>query len=432
LRRVIRLSAALLIAVVVISLWAGMAVADPEDSLAACAACHAHEVQEWSASTHSSAGQSTAFLSLADAGPETAMNWPKDDCLRCHSPLRESDPSGLPGVACQVCHGVESLEGIGNGGFRLASDGILRGATARQTPHVTVALDILAESRFCAACHEQYHPVTGVPLQTTYSEWLNSSAAATRQTCQDCHMRKDGGVSHSIGSGDMDSAAKAEALGRAISLDVQSPETETAGRYVALEVILLNEGAGHALPTGKNESGEMWLECTATTDDGKVLYEETLPYGVVYNDANGKHDTPLNLWDAAGIFSDHRLPPGRSVKEQFAFAVPVETRGDVRVDVALMYRAVPSWLTERLSLPTVDAFPIHTASVTLRAMEPPPAPTYVAPTPLPTPLPLPTASSGTTMADVKTEERGWLVPFLAAGVALLIGVAFWALRRRAV
>jgi hypothetical protein len=424
-----RFLAVLFIVAALAGLWAGAAAAGPGDSLAACATCHAGAAQEWAASTHAAAGQSDVFLRLVAAGRAMPTDWSKEGCLRCHSPLRESDAAALSGIPCQVCHGIASVDGIGNGAFRLASDGILRGATASQTPHITLALDALTESRFCAACHEQFHPVTGVPLQTTYSEWLNSPAAAAGNSCQDCHMRGGAGVGHAMGASASDAAAKAGALARAISLDVQSPETATAGRHVVVEVALQNEGAGHALPTGKNEGGEMWLEFAASGADGTVLYQERLSYGVVYDDAEGKHDVPLTLWDAARIFADRRLQPGRALAEQFAFAVPVEMRGDIRVNVALMYRAAPAWLTENLSLPAVDAFPVHRASATLRVLEPPPAPTYVLPTPVPTPLPLPTVYNGT---GVRAEAQDWVMPVLIAGGVLLVIVALWAVRRRAV
>jgi len=237
-------------------------------------------------------------------------------------------------------------------------------------------------------------------------------------------------VSHASGTEDI--TAKVQSLSRAISLDVQSPETVTAGRQAVLEVWLLNDGAGHALPTGKNESGEMWLEFSATTADGALLYEDSLSYGVVYNDSEGKHDSPINLWDAASVFTDRRLMPGRAAEEQFAFAVPVGARGDIKVGVALMYRPVPAWLSEQLSLPLADATVIHQATLALRVLEPPPAPTYVAPTPLPTAIPLATTSSGVNAAGVKADDWGWVAPFLGAGALLLIGIGAWALRRRAV
>ena len=242
-------------------------------------------------------------------------------------------------------------------------------------------------------------------------------------------MRGAGVVSHAMGAG---IAAKAEALGRAISLDVRSPDTVTTGRHAVLEVLLLNSGAGHALPTGMNESGEMWLEVSATTADGTVLYEDSLFYGVVYNDLEGKHGSPLSLWDAASIFNDRRLMPGRVAEEQFAFAMPVDVRGTIEIGVALMYRAVPSWLSEQLSLPLADVAAIHRTTLNLRVLEPPPAPTYVPPTPLPTAIPLATISTGVTSTGVKAEDWDWVAPFLGAGALLLIGVAVWALRRRAV
>jgi len=200
---------------------------------------------------------------------------------------------------------------------------------------------------------------------------------------------------------------------------------------VTLAARLLNHGAGHALPTSKNESGELWLELSATTADGTVLYKDSLAYSVVYNDVEGKHDSPLSLWDAASLFNDRRLMPGLASEEQFAFVVPIDVRGDVKVDVALMYRDVPAWLSEQLSLPQADASVVRRTAVILQVLEPLPVPTYVAATPAPTPMPIATDSVGTT-SGVKMDDWGWVAPFVGGGAILLMGLAAWALRRRAV
>lgn len=428
-RRIVWIFALAAAVAVLASMLPSPVLADPGEPQSACATCHAREFSEWASSPHAGAGQSDVFRGLMDASDGRQADWPEGSCLQCHAPANGSD-TGLPGVSCQVCHLIQSVDGIGNGAFTLASDGFLCSGTASQTPHQTAASELLSDSRLCAACHEQFHPVTGVPLQTTYSEWLNSASAAKGQTCQDCHMRGADGVSHASGTADI--AAKVQALARAISLDVKSPETVIAGRQAVLEVLLLNQGAGHALPTGKNESGEMWLEFSAKTADGALAYEDRLSYAVTYNDSEGKHDSPMNLWDAASVFTDRRLMPGRAAEEQFAFAVPVGARGDIQVDVALMYRAVPTWLSEQLSLPLAAAAAIHRSAVTVRVLEPSPAPTYVAPTPLPTAIPLATTSSGGSAAGVKADDLGWVAPFLGAGALLLTGIGAWALRRRAV
>lgn len=245
-------------------------------------------------------------------------------------------------------------------------------------------------------------------------------------------MRSVSGVSHSFMAGTPDSAAKAEALGGAVAMTVEAPGFVHAGRPVVVTVRLQNTGAGHALPTGKNVGREMWLEMTAVGSDGTVLHSEALPYGVVYNDSDGKHESPLSLLDAATIFADHRLVPGQVVAERFAFAVPVEARTRFTVSVALKYRAVPAWLSERLGIPLADAVSAQDTSLDVLVLESLPVPTYVPPTQEPTPAPQPTIAGGVETGGAQAGEENWIAPFLVVGGALLVAVTFWALRRRQV
>jgi hypothetical protein len=233
---------------------------------------------------------------------------------------------------------------------------------------------------------------------------------------------------HAFGAGAMDAAAKGEALGRAIDLQVRWPESVRAGSPLVVDARLENTGAGHALPTGKPEGYEMWLEMTATAG-GETLFTEALPYGVVYADSKGNYQPRVSSLDAASLFVDHRLFPGRPVQERFAFVVPTDVRGRVEVEVRLMYRRAPLWLSERLGLPAAEAVVVRRASASLAVLEPLPTPTYVAPTPTATLMPTPTPALE---AVGVLEERGWLGPFLLVGGLVLLGVAAWALKARAV
>ena len=409
----------MLLGVLALALWA-QAQAPGET----CRACHAREYGTWAMSAHAHAAESKAFLALVGAATQ---EWGTDGCTRCHAPRTQGDTSTADGVSCQACHLVERVDGIGNGAFRLAADGVMRSAKAGQAPHPTSASPLFSDPLFCAACHEQYHPVSGVALQSTYTEWLNSADAHGGRTCQACHMA-GASPDHAFGAGAMDAAAKGEALGRAIDLQVRWPESARAGSPLVVDARLENTGAGHALPTGKPEGYEMWLEMTATAG-GETLFTEALPYGVVYADSKGNYQPRVSSLDAASLFVDHRMFPGRPVQERFAFVVPTDVRGRVEVEVRLMYRRTPLWLSERLGLPAAEAVVVRRASASLAMLEPLPTPTYVAPTPTATLMPTPTPALE---AVGVLEERGWLGPFLLVGGLVLLGVAAWALKARAV
>lgn len=390
-----------------------------------CAQCHAQQYEGWAQSAHAHA--SAAFQALA-ASPAALAAWGSDGCRQCHAPA--SEPDAVAGVSCEGCHLLGRVDGVGNGAFHVATDGVLRGARGISAPHPTAASPLFSDSLFCAACHEQYHPTSGVVLQGTYTEWLNSDASREGKTCQTCHMAKDV-PSHAFGVGGADAAAKGRALAQAIALDVKWPESARAGASFIVDVRLENVAAGHALPTGKVEESEMWLEMAATVD-GQTVFTETLPYGVMYADSEGLHEPPVPSVDAASVFRDHRLFPYRAITERFVFVVPSDVRGTVDVEVRLMYRPTPAWLSERLALPISSAVTVHRASVSLAVLGPAAAPTYVAPTPTATPaatsVPLGESAGGV----VRAEERGWLGPFFLVAALVLMAVTVWALRKRAV
>jgi len=416
---------------IVLGLGTVLASASPQTSPQSCGACHEREYEEWGRSAHAIASRSETFTALVKSAPQAGSGWGEQPCLLCHAPLASANGTS-DGVSCEACHFVESVGGIGNGDFTLSTDGVVRGPIGRQAPHPTVASDLMTDSLFCAACHEQYQPVTGVLLQGTYSEWLDSPAASEGIGCQDCHMQSPDGVSHEFAASARSPEAKAAALGQAISMSVQAPESLRAGDYAVLQVTLENVGAGHSLPTGKAEGYEMWLEVTIEAADGRVLHHERLSYGVVYENSDGEHDVPVTLWDAAGIFADHRLAPDRAVVERFPFAVPMDVQCSARIEARLMYGSRPSWLSEALGLPDVEAMPVHADSAAIEILAPRPSPTYIAPTPEPTPVQVPTSTGGAGETEVRAEGRGWVAPFLIAGAGLLILVGAWALHRRAV
>lgn len=390
-----------------------------------CGSCHTTEQRGYALSAHASAAESGAFQALAreaSAVPE----WGQNGCLRCHAPAA----GAAVGVSCEACHLMESAGRLGYGDFRLATDGAMRSANPGQAPHPTSVSPLFGDSLFCAACHEQYHPKSGVALQATYTEWLNSGASRDGQACQACHMA-GAWSSHAFGAGARDDATKDAALAQAIALEVRWPDAARAGAPFVVDARLENTGAGHALPTGKPEGYEMWLELAAAVD-GRTIFTETLPFGVVFADRAGKYQPPVSSVDAASLFRDHRLFPGRLVAERFVFVIPSDARGSVDVEVQLMYRRTPRWLSERLGLPDALAVVVHRASASLPVVEPPPRPTYVAPTPTATPTPTPVPAGGPEGAGVKAEEQGWLGPFFLVSALLLMAVMGWALRKRAI
>ena len=144
-------------------------------------------------------------------------------CNACHAPtvpfdtdLRSLSGDAVHGVHCDFCHKIAkaSTERIGftHGRYGLqllrpphpspsppGGEGRVRGSSQGQIffgplDDVDRGEDsyspLYHESRYCASCHEGV--IFGVPVYTTYSEWLASPARTEGKQCQSCHMTPTG------------------------------------------------------------------------------------------------------------------------------------------------------------------------------------------------------------------------------------------------
>jgi len=86
----------------------------------------------------------------------------------------------------------------------------------------------------------------------------------------------------------------------------------------------------------------MWLEVTATDEGGKQLLNERRDFGTVMKDEAG--DFPAEMWDAAAIHTDDRIPPRESTSNEYSFPM---AQGAVTVKAALYYRSCPEELAAK-------------------------------------------------------------------------------------
>ena len=232
----------------------------PHVSAETCEACHPEQYAAWRQSHHRASFDNRVFLAGFASEPHAR-------CVYCHAPspeqsrallrrratlVRERSLDSVPveslareGIQCVACH---------------MRDGVV------MTPHAGVTSDAhplryepaLAESSFCAGCHEflGHDVVDGQTvlndekLQTTWSEWSAWRARGGEGTCQGCHM--PGGVHSFRGAYDL------EYLRGALSLRIES----SRGQPVA---VLESRGVGHAFPTG-----DVFRHLTVWADDTPV------------------------------------------------------------------------------------------------------------------------------------------------------------------
>ena len=93
----------------------------------------------------------------------------------------------------------------------------------------------------------------------------------------------------------------------------------------------------------------MWLEITATDESGAELLRERRDFGTIMKDAEG--DYPAEMWDAAEVYSDDRIPPRESTSNDYTFPM---AEGAVTVKAALYYRSCSEEMAEKagVEIPT--------------------------------------------------------------------------------
>jgi hypothetical protein len=229
------------------------------------------------------AGTSVAASAHAVAGTDP---WPihareaeeeGKKCNVCHFPQPFAIPEHTAVEIAKPAPRAESQgEGITCASCHLTPEGKIRGPhAAPNAPHETVADERMSSSEMCAYCHAKGKRVPGTQTQT-YLEWRDDFAGPGlgRQQCQDCHMPR----TQRKTAEDFDVPVRAVArhlwtgghsgqrLGSALSLVMLQPQKNTA----AIELHVINVGAGHSVPTGSNRRA-IYLQTRIVDRKGKVL-----------------------------------------------------------------------------------------------------------------------------------------------------------------
>lgn len=405
-------------------------------------ACHAARVTEWSTSMHAKSIVDTVFLTKvgeaqAEAGDSVAIF-----CKRCHSPIGNmtGDPNASAsqvakeGVTCMFCHQVTGLIGVPGNVDQLVDASLIRRAqlTNPAAPHPAAYSKLHESAEFCGGCHNVNHPTNGVHLESTYAEWKAGPYAAEGTVCQDCHMSSAPGVigpstgtacqggaqrdnifamsfvGANVGQGPAE--ASTALLKRAATVELDIPGIVAEGTSATVTVTVSNTGAGHYLPTGLTEVRQMWLSVYVEREDGGKTTLGERRFGTVMKDAKGAY--PAEMWNAAGVQSDDRIPPRGSISASYSFTMP-STAERAKVVAALLYKSVPDDLAAKANVenPTTEmAVSSRTVFVSAAAKG--------------------TASS-TAEPIESTGKPGSVLPFVAGAVVLVVIGVIVGLRGRA-
>ena len=342
--------------------------------------CHAALVEQWRPSMHAQALSDPLYLAKLEEANKATDGALGAFCDSCHSPVAVMSGEQKSGdlsvvakesVGCDMCHQTNGTEGAvpGNVSIAFKLDGTKRAQFADSVSpgHATAYSAFHRSAELCGNCHNVNHPVNGMHLEATYTEWKNGPYAKEGVVCQDCHMTPGPGVTYpnpgkaaamgpdrdhiytmtfaggNVALGDAELAE--ERLKAAATLDLEVEDTVATGEKVELNTTITNVGAGHYIPTGLTEVRQMWLEVTAVDAAGDELMKERRDFGTVLEDKSGNY--PVELWDATTIHSDDRIPPKESVSNDYGFEM---AKGPVTVTAALYYRSVPEELAAKAGI----------------------------------------------------------------------------------
>jgi len=329
--------------------------------------------------------------------PDTAGN-----CAACHAPAAAVDSAygvdpttvsgvGGEGITCDFCHKVWdvnlddlsglpylNMPGVLSFEFRRPPAGhqFFAGPYEDVAPGEDTYTPIQQESQFCAACH--YGVFWDTVVYNSFGEWLESpysdsaraleAGLAAAQTCQDCHMppgktdliaaADKGGQPRdpdTIFSHRMPGAADLTLLQNTVTLTVNA---HLEGEKLVVDVTLLNDKAGHHVPTD-SPLRQMILLVNAVDERGQaleLLEGSTVPeWGGKGDPGNGYYAglpgkgyakileelwTEISpsgaYWNPTRLLSDNRIPALGADTNAYIFTAP-ESR-QATVEVTLLFR----------------------------------------------------------------------------------------------
>ncbi len=339
--------------------------------------CHGQFQREWAQSMHAKALVDPVYrtkVAEADAATDGQLG---AFCDSCHGPVATMggeigssamSPASDDAIGCSFCHHLTGNSGDpGNTSQLVATDGVRRAQIKDpQAPHPAAYEEFQTKAELCGGCHNVNHPVNGMHLESTYSEWKKGPYAAQGVQCQDCHMSEAPGTIGpstgfaATGGVERDNIYRMSFVGAQVALGnpklatarlksaatigVDGPDVVEPGSEASMTITVTNSGAGHYLPTGLTEIRQMWLEIYAEDASGERTKIGERIFGTILADAKG--NSPAELWEATKIESDDRIPPKKSITESVTFTMPDDAEQG-SVSAALYYKSVPDELAKK-------------------------------------------------------------------------------------
>jgi len=323
-------------------------------SASTCEECHPQHYSEWSSSFHARSFSGPIFMEMwsgeKNHHPQTGTMF----CVQCHAPaafvtgypldgiesVSDLENSDIPeiikeGVSCDICHSMVDKSPsiftqdhpVAVAQYYLNPDksvkyGSMQNSECNTDPILghtdCVFLPIFNSSSSCKPCHDQF--IREMPIETTFSEWNNHPGLSMGgDSCQDCHMPKNGNhSSHYFPGVDVlfyneitDSThyhQVVDLLKTAVVVSFEYydglenvPYIDDGTMYLPIKI--KNE-TGHNLPSGTTFFREAWLEVLVQTVSGDTVYQK----GVLHSDSQllDYDDHDLMLYTST-LYSEEEL-----------------------------------------------------------------------------------------------------------------------------
>jgi len=400
-----------------------------------CKSCHSEIFEQWSNSNHKHiAGSNPYYVVMETLAGEAEGQEFRKWCMGCHNPsavatglgktthamagnflsneMFEKNAKTLSndfkahgnfrveeGVSCITCHQITKADSKGNASFVIELDRkkyAFEDSTSKvgqwfnqrlinSNPTVhkeSYSKPLYKESRYCASCHDEFHPQNGIKIVSTFQEWEkspfnNPNDKSKHKSCIDCHMTNlkddkfsplkgtstDGGVvkddvkvHYFAGSNHFLAGLKSkEHEEQTLQLLRTSAKLDVAVKDNKLLVGVTNIGAGHHLPTGAADFRELWLEVSVKDKNGNVIYssgklkddgnveEGSRMFQKVFGDENSK-PVGLLFWRYKTLLSDTRIPSKERRIE--SYEIDKGAKYPLQIVVKLNFRIYPQWVSD--------------------------------------------------------------------------------------
>jgi tetratricopeptide (TPR) repeat protein len=399
-----------------------------------CGRCHKEAYSQWRQALHSNSFRTPFYRTSVNILLRTKGIEFTRHCDSCHNPIgvlsgaltesltndsqvdRSFDEDGL---TCTTCHSVQQLVSTnGNASVVMAIPSAMVDENGNRIPGMVsdeeirnhpdrhsraVMRDFYRTPEFCAACHKANLPDTlndykFIRAFTVYDEWQNSKFSqrnpltfytAAFQTCQDCHMKREGlkledpGAKHGTLAShrwpagntavpfyygfDEQLQKTVEFLksGNYLNVDLfaikkngqemtaplgSQPFQLAANDTVQMMVVIQSKNIGHSLIPEVRDLYEPWVEYVVQDATGKEIYHSGFlkPDGSIDERAHSFTNRPVNVdgefvdnhkvWTIQSVAYDNTIQSGRSALVRYEFRIPASARGPLTVTARLNYR----------------------------------------------------------------------------------------------